>query len=104
MKTAGSEMKKLTVNRGTDILLNIDYTDENNDPVDLTGYTFSVFEPSSSLEGRVTITPEELSTGVISVTIAWLHTIDNTVTHSFRIQATIDNYDVGSEEVQVLYT
>jgi hypothetical protein len=97
-------MKKLTVNRGTDILMSIDYTDENDAPADLTGYTFSVFEPSSSLEGRVTITPDDLTAGLISVSIAWLGTIDNTIKHSFRIQATINDYDVGSEEVQVIYT
>ena len=96
-------MALLKINRGTDIKRDFEYVDENDLPIDMTGYTFSVFEASSEFVGLISIAETDLAGGVVSARVEWVNTLSSGIKHEFRLIATLGEDDIGSELVEVLY-
>ena len=96
-------MALLKIFRGTDIVEDCFYVDEGNAPIDMTGFTFSIFEASSEFAGLISIAEKDLAGGVISIRLDWLDTFSSGVKHGFRIQASRGEDDIGSQLVEVLF-
>jgi hypothetical protein len=94
----------VSINRGTDFDQVFEYQQENGAPLDLTGHTFSVFEPSAEFDGLISIAETDLAAGLITVRIDWVDTFSSSIKHSFRIRAHIGANDVGTPLVEVIYT
>jgi hypothetical protein len=99
----GVDMAILPANRGTDVSTTFEYTDENGDPVDMTGHTFEVYEASPSMDGHITITEDDLAGGMIGVRIEWSDDINDVSRNKFRIRAVLGDNGIGSPVVEVVY-
>jgi hypothetical protein len=96
-------MALIELYRGTDFRQDFHYVDENDEPIDLTGRTFSVFEVSRDFKDKISIIETDLPGGVISVRIEWADTLSSATTHKFRIRSALGEDDDGSELIEVLY-
>jgi hypothetical protein len=96
-------MALLKINRGTDIKRDFEYVDADGLPIDMAGFTFSVFEASSEIAGLISISETDLAGGVVSIRVEWANTLSSGIKHEFRIIATLGEDDIGSELVEVLY-
>lgn len=93
-------------NRGSDVIIQIQYVTDEFQPMDLTGYTFSIIEPVTFVDGDFTITNIDLTIGSIEVRIDWRSDIPPYSAQrppSFRVVATNGADDVGSELISVEY-
>jgi hypothetical protein len=96
-------MALIELYRGTDFRQDFHYVDENDEPIDLTGRTFSVFEVSRDFRDKISIIETDLAGGVISIRIEWVDTLSSAITHKFRLSTSLGEDDVGSELIEVLY-
>lgn len=88
-------MHELEINRGSDLTFTMTWRepspDPNNplagDPLDLTGYTFTVYEPHPAIAGHLTITPVDLSVGALSGRLEWQEDMPTGRIMNFRIRA-----------------
>jgi hypothetical protein len=93
----------LPANRGTDVSTDFEYTDEDEEPIDMSAYTFEVFEASPSMEGHITITEDNLVGGIIGVRVEWSDDINDVNRNTFRIRAIKGDNGIGSPMVKVVY-
>jgi hypothetical protein len=96
-------MALIELYRGTDFKLDFHYVDEDDEPINLTGRTFSVFEASRDFKDQISIIQTDLVGGVVSVRIPWVDTLSSAITHKFRLSTSLGEDDVGSELIEVLY-
>jgi hypothetical protein len=94
----------VSINRGTDFEKVFEYQQENGAPQDMTGYSFTVFEPSAEFVGLIGVSETDLAAGLITVRIDWVDTFSSSIKHNFRIRAHLGEKDVGSPLVEVIYT
>lgn len=80
------------------------YKDENLQEINLTDFTFSIFEPTEKIALFTTVEPVDLINGKIKVRIEWDDSYRPKDVHSFRVVASFANDDVGSEKIEVSYT
>lgn len=98
---AGSSRGRVVQNRGTDVIMNWTYKTSTGGPMDMTGYTFTAFEPTTSIAPFITITPIDLALGKIEVRVEWDDSYAVNSEHSFRIQASQGEDDLGSSLVEL---
>lgn len=78
------------VNRGSDLTFSYNHPDGAGGNADLTGWTVSIFEPSSFIADAITATLEDPASGLIQIRVDWeLITNTKVEAHSFRVL--IDN-------------
>lgn len=102
---AGSSGSRIVQNRGTDVIITWSYKTNAGDPKDMSGYTFTAFEPSAAISSFITITPIDLAQGEIEVRIEWDDSfpVEPEVKHSFRVQASLGADDIGSELIELVF-
>lgn len=60
-----------TINRGSDLDFVLQWPDNDGNPMDLTGWSVSVFEPSNGIADHVSALIVDAETGTIQVRIEW---------------------------------
>jgi hypothetical protein len=94
---------KFRVNRGSDLTFVVEWPNGEGGAADLTGWTVGIFEPVACLEGLVTATMDDPSTGVIRTRIEWRDGQPSGEYLSFRLSIQKDAEDQTTNLLGVIY-
>jgi hypothetical protein len=92
----------VSVTRGSDVTATITLPTTGG-PFDLTGWTVGIFEPTSALGDNISVAVVDAAAGIVRVRIEWANSYTAGTVHSFRIQASQGQENVGWPAITVGY-
>lgn len=83
----------VTLNRGSDIFLDLQFQDDNGDPIDMTGWTIAIFEAETWGLANGSVAWADQSTGLARLSAQWGATPPSETWFRVRATRTVDGVD-----------
>jgi hypothetical protein len=94
----------LTLNRGTDLLHDIFFEDDNGDPINMFGWTVSIFEADAWMQTNVTVAWKDQTAGIATVRANWTPNAPSSASLRVAFTRTLDGYDETSNILKVVWS
>lgn len=92
------------LNRGSDIRFDLEFTDENENPINMTGHTVSIFEAETWGLANGAVAWTDQAGGVARLTAQWGASPPEETWFRVRTSRTADGYDDALPKLVVRFT
>lgn len=100
-----TEKNEVTVflNRGSDIRFDLEFTDDNGAPIDMTGHTIAIFEAETWGASNGSVAWTDQAGGVARLSAEWGASPPETTWFRLRTTRTSDGYDDAFPQLNVRF-
>ena len=93
----------LKLNRGTDVLHEIAFEDDNGGPVNMTGWTISIFDADPWMQANASVVWTDQAAGKASVRAIWTPTAPASVWARLAFTRTLDGHDDTTNILKIVW-